>query len=301
MDGFKICSNDEAVEIIENNAGLFKLLVDDEKMEIIESQVRAGRSILCQPYEAVDSINVYIILTGRLYHINSRTYVEAGARIEFKNNKETQHLSVLEDTKLIMIRTLCKFKEQFRMADEIYKMIHLIQDKDHYTEDHCNDVGNLSSQLAVYMKYDERIVENVLYAGKVHDLGKVEIDESILLKPSALDKYEFDSIMRHPEFGYDLLLEKTGDKELSEILYQHHERLDGSGYPEGLSGNEIRIEAQIIAIIDSYSAMTTDRPYRSAMSHDEAVKELLAGKGNMYNPDMVDGFIELMEILNLNE
>jgi len=297
MDGFKISSTDEELELIENNAGVFKLLVDDEKLEIIESFVHAGRTILCQPHEAKDAINVYLILTGRLYHINSRKYVEAGSRIEFKNISESQHLSVLEDTKLIMIRTLVKFKEQFRMTNEIYKMIHLIQGKDHYTEDHCNDVGNLASQLAVYLKYDESVVENVLFSGKVHDLGKVEIDEKILLKPSSLDKYEFDSIMKHPQFGYNLLLEKTGDKDLSDILYQHHERMDGSGYPEGLKGHEIRIEAQIIAVVDSYSAMTTDRPYRKAMSHEAAVEELIKGKVTLYNPELVDGFIELMDIL----
>jgi len=301
MNGFNISKDDDAVEVFENKAGIFRLLVQDDKMEVFESNINQGKSIICQPYESKDSINIMIIIEGKMFHTNERTYVGAGDRITFKNLKETHHLSVLENTKLLMIRNSKHFNKQASTTDVIYRLIHQIQEKDLYTEDHCNNTGNLAVQIATIMKLPEKTIGNILYAGKIHDVGKLNISEELLNKPSKLSYEEYEIVKHHSKDGHDIIMNVTGNNNFAKIVLDHHERLDGSGYPNGLIGNEISIEARILAVIDSFDAMTSNRPYKNTLTITSAIEDLRLHCGTWYDESVVSALCEILSYTTNND
>lgn len=297
MDGFKIFKDGKAIKEDENKAGRFKLMIQDEDFEIFESHIHAGRSVICQPYECRDSLNVVFVLSGRLYHTNSKSYILAGEHYTFKNLKETHHLSVEEETKLLMIRKKSYYIEQVSRTNEVTKIIDMIQEKDDYTEGHCNRTGNIAAKMATYLKLSDKIVHNVLYIGKIHDVGKIDIPVEILNKPGKLTAEEFELIKKHSQRGHDIIMETMGHSEIAKVILQHHEKLDGSGYPFGLKGDEISMEAKIISVADSFDAMTSNRPYRNAMNANDAIKELRAYSGKWYEEEIVEALAATVEDL----
>ncbi|HEX6971283.1 MAG TPA: HD domain-containing phosphohydrolase, partial [Limnochordia bacterium] len=133
----------------------------------------------------------------------------------------------------------------------------------------------------------------LLHGAFLHDLGKVGVPDHILGKPGPLTPSEWEIMKRHPVFGR-AKVENTYLHEVAPIIEQHHERFDGSGYPKGLRGDDIVLEARIVAVVDSYDAMTTDRPYRKALARGEAIDELRRGRGQLYDPEIVDIFVQLL-------
>ena len=154
----------------------------------------------------------------------------------------------------------------------------------------------LSSRLG----YAKEMSNKIYWASLVHDVGKIFIPRNILNKVTTLTNREFQEIMKHSEKGEEILRETEGMKEIADIVRHHHERYNGSGYPDGLKGEQIPIESQIISIADSFDAMTTNRPYRNRMNYDEAVEDLRNCIDFMYKKELVDAFIcpELLKLFN---
>jgi HD-GYP domain-containing protein (c-di-GMP phosphodiesterase class II) len=294
MNGFYITKDNETIRSHENRAGIFRLLIDNDDLEVFESYINIGKSIICQPYESINSTNIIIVLEGKMFYTNEKRYVGSGDIITFKNLDFTHHLSVVEVTKLLMIRNSKYFDQQTSKNDSTYEMIHKIQEKDQYTEDHCNNTGNLAVQIATMMKLSEMQVENILHAGKIHDVGKLMIPKEILNKPARLTPEEYEIIMKHSQYGYDIVMDETNDLELARIVLDHHERLDGSGYPKGLKGDEISIEARILSVVDSFDAMTSNRPYKNTISAQSALKDLKMHIGTWYDKKVVDCLAEII-------
>lgn len=292
-DSFNIYRDGEAIKTDENKAGIFKLMVQDEALEIFESNIKAGRSIICQPYECKDSINVVFVMGGKLYHTNSKAYVMAGDYYTFKDLDITHHFSVVEDTKLLMIRKKSFLEKQITMTNQMSDIIHKIQLKDKYTEDHCNNTGNLAVEIATHLRLSEDIIQNVLYASKIHDIGKIDIPGEVLNKAGKLTKAEFQLMKKHPQTGYEIVMREIANEDIARVVLEHHERIDGSGYPKGLKGDEICMEAKVILVADSFDAMMSDRPYRKAMKYQEAIDELRAYSGRWYEKDIVEALAEL--------
>lgn len=294
MDGFKIYKNGEAIKEDINKAGRFKLMIQDSDFEIFESYIHAGHSVICQPYECENSMNAVFVLSGKLYHTNTKSYILGGEHYTFKNLKETHHLSVEEDTELLMIRKKSFFMEQVSKMNKVMELMDMIQKKDHYTEKHCNSTGNLAVKIATYLKLSDEVIQNVLFIGKIHDIGKIDVPIEILNKPGKLTAEEFDFIKKHPQRGHDIVMETIGDKEVAKIILQHHEKIDGSGYPFGLKGKEISMEAKIILVADSFDAMTSNRPYRKPMSVNDAIQELRTYSGIWYEKEIVEALVEVV-------
>ena len=137
-------------------------------------------------------------------------------------------------------------------------------------------------------------VEGVYMAGLVHDIGKISIPAEILNKPGKLEPEEFEIIKKHPQAGYEILKDIEFPWPLAEIVLQHHERWDGSGYPLGLRDGEILLEARILAVADVVEAMASHRPYRPALGVEVALKEIERGRGILYDPDVVDACIRVL-------
>ena len=137
-------------------------------------------------------------------------------------------------------------------------------------------------------------VDRIHAAGVLHDLGKLGIADAILYKPGPLDNGEWKEIMRHPEIGARIL-EHAGLSDIAGWVRAHHERLDGRGYPKGIGGHEIPLEARILAVADAYEAMVADRPYRAGMPAGSACEELLRCSGTQFDPAIVDAFLAALE------
>lgn len=181
------------------------------------------------------------------------------------------------------------------MIESVSNLLQQIQMKDQYTEDHCNRTGNLAVEIAVQMQLPENIIENILYTGKFHDVGKIDISAHILNKQGKLTVDEFDNIKKHPQAGHNIVMREMDNECYAEIILQHHEKLDGSGYPKGLKGDDICIEAQVILVAESFDAMTSDRPYHTAKTVEEAVAELRSYAGIWYDPSIVEALAETLE------
>ncbi|MDD3198831.1 MAG: HD-GYP domain-containing protein [Eubacteriales bacterium] len=159
------------------------------------------------------------------------------------------------------------------------------------TTTHSNRVSQLCRLLGKAMKLPDAEIYKLEISGRVHDIGKAAIKSSILSKEGPLTEEELNEIMRHPEIGYNILKYHRGMTEIAEYVLSHHERYDGSGYPAGLKREQIPLLSRIIAVVDSYDAMTNPRPYKSKLDEDEAVLELIKNKGKQFDPIIVDAFI----------
>jgi response regulator RpfG family c-di-GMP phosphodiesterase len=168
-----------------------------------------------------------------------------------------------------------------------------VEMRDPYTAGHQRRTAHLASTIAKELKLSEDQIEGLNLASVVHDIGKIKIPAEILCKPSRLDELEFGLIKRHPGTGYEILKSIDFPWPIAKIVVQHHERLDGSGYPYGVKDKEILLESKILAVADVVEAMITHRPYRAGLGVDAALKEITQHRGALYDATVVDACVNL--------
>jgi len=187
--------------------------------------------------------------------------------------------------------TLAKLREA--LGGIIQTVVSIVEVKDPYTAGHQRRVADLAQAIATEMGLPQEQIEGIRMTGLIHDLGKIAIPAEILSTPSRLNDIQWDMIKTHPQVGYDILKRIDFPWPVAKIVLQHHERMDGSGYPQGLSGEEIMLEARILAVADVVEAMVSHRPYRPAHSIDEALEEISRNRGILYDPEVVDACVRL--------
>jgi diguanylate cyclase (GGDEF)-like protein/putative nucleotidyltransferase with HDIG domain len=158
---------------------------------------------------------------------------------------------------------------------------------------HSERVSYISKKIAEKFNLGTAFTNRVELAGRLHDIGKINISEEILDKPGKLTDREWKSIKKHPESGFKILSSVPEYLDIANIVLTHHERYDGKGYPRGISGHNIPLEARIICVADAYDAMIEERPYRLSLTEDQAIKELIDNKGTQFDPEVVDKFITI--------
>ena len=179
--------------------------------------------------------------------------------------------------------------------DTILAMTKMVEIKDPYTSGHQEKIAHLAVAIAQEMGLDSDTIETIRIAALLHDIGKITIPSEILNKPGKLTETEFDIIKNFPQAGYEMLKDISFTSPIAEIVYQHHEKLDGSGYPRGLKGDEIRLESRVVLVADVYEAMSSHRPYRPALSHEAAAEELNKNKGVLYDPEVVEALLNMVK------
>src|SRR3954470_22373873 len=165
--------------------------------------------------------------------------------------------------------------------------------RDVSTARHSQTVGRYAEGIARALDLSEERVQRIRAAGVLHDVGKLGIADAVLQKPGPLTDEEWADMRRHPELGARIL-EHANLRDISGWVLAHHERVDGRGYPHGLAGDAIPLEARILAVADAYEAMTADRAYRPALGHDAAQAELLACAGTQFDERVVDAFMKVL-------
>ncbi|HPJ89363.1 MAG TPA: HD domain-containing protein [Thermotogota bacterium] len=191
------------------------------------------------------------------------------------------------------IQQLLTSKTKFRESI-LLSMIKLVELHDPYTKGHSESVSRLSVQIAQKMELGEREISTIKWAGLVHDIGKILIPKEILNKPDKLNPDEYAIIRKHPEYGAKVLSEAEEISEVANIVKYHHERWDGTGYPDGFAGQAIPLESRIISVADTYDAMISDRPYRKGLAHEIAKIEIVKHSGIQFDPKVVEAFLRLI-------
>ena len=214
--------------------------------------------------------------------------------LDLQSQFEVQNLeNIIED------QTQDLFKANERLSsilDGTIKAMSLaVESRDPYTSGHQQRVADIAVAIATRMNFSMERVHYLEMAGMIHDIGKISVPAEILCKPTRLSEAEFNIMKEHPLTGYKILKEIEFPYPLAKIVYQHHERVDGSGYPNGLSGDEIYMEAKILAVADVVEAMASHRPYRAALGIEVALDEIKKNRGRMFDPDVVDTCCYLFE------
>ena len=244
-----------------------------------------------------------------LSHDRIRREVEAGSDREFSPELVARFLDLPEDAHTLECRRSLFQRTLVRSARDLLpeevspltidQLLHIfasmVDAKDRYTAGHSRRVARLARTLAEHLGLDETVQGTVWAAGHLHDLGKVSVPLRILAKDGPLSGEERREVQRHTTVGASILASIPSLRQLTAGARYHHERWDGSGYPEGLSGERIPVVARILAVCDAYDAMTSDRTYRAARTRQESLAEIAAGAGAHFAPGIADAFLALPE------
>jgi len=224
-----------------------------------------------------------------------------------RTNKEAYYVSISLGyaTKLSSEESLdkvIKSAEEFMYRRKLleYKSLHssimssiksTMFEKSHETEEHAERLADLTKELGNILGLCEKEMDELQLLSMLHDIGKIGIEDSILTKSSSLNEDEWREMKKHPEIGYRIVMAAPELKHIAEYILCHHERWDGKGYPQGLSGEEIPILSRIISVVDSYDAMTHDRVYSKAVSIEKAKEEILNNAGTQFDPQIAKLFV----------
>jgi len=190
--------------------------------------------------------------------------------------------------------TLNSLRKAVSMTIQV--LVAAVEARDPYTAGHQRRAANLARAIAAEMGLPPEKIEGIRMAGYIHDIGKLSIPAEILSKPTKLSEIEFALIKEHAQSGYEILKNVESPWQLAEMVYQHHERMDGSGYPRKLQGNDIIIEARILAVADVVEAMASHRPYRPSLGIDLALAEIEKNRGIVYDDDVVAAGIRIFRL-----
>ena len=209
------------------------------------------------------------------------------------NEQLKQDIARRESAEAEVQSTLDKLRSA--MGGVVQAMALTVERRDPYTAGHQRRVADLARGVAAEMALSTHQIDGIRMAGLIHDLGKICVPAEILSKPGQLTELEHTLIQDHPQVGYEILKEIEFPWPVAQIVLQHHERIDGSGYPAGLSGDDIIIEAKTLAVADVVEAMASHRPYRPTLGRDMAIEEISQNRGVLYDADVVDACLKLLQ------
>ena len=298
--GLSIKRQGESLEVVRSNSTDIHLLFTKLGAELVRTSVKAGEKITIIPSTDENEVatELYFILKGVLRcDLPSGTFRLGPYDYLIADELEKPTILYAETEVHFLYLTPQPFFHL--ISHEVQELMQLaieVEQKDGYTAEHCKRLQVLSFETGKVLGLSHDRLHYLDYGAYLHDVGKVEVPLEILTKPSSLTSLEWGIIKKHPIFGRDMV-EQTFMKDAGPIIEQHHERLDGSGYPYGLSGDEILTEAYVVAVADAYDAMTSNRPYRRAMSHDEAITELSRFAGQHYPSEVLGAFLEVVSTM----
>ena len=247
-----------------------------------------------------------IVITGFIEDYSYSNVIDIGVS-DFLEKPLSIHELILRLQRVLKeratIRERIRAEEELRdsleklrtlMESTVEAMALAIEKRDPYTAGHQKRVAILADAIAKEMGLPQDQIHGIRVAGMIHDIGKISVPGEILSKPGKLTELEMRMIQEHPQIGYDILKKIEFPWPVAQTIYQHHERIDGSGYPQGLSGQEIYLAAKILGAADVVDAMVSHRPYRESLGMDAAIDEMSRNRNVLYDPDVVDACLRLL-------
>lgn len=290
------------METLEFGPMRITLVASGDGMEIIRHEMEPGARWGLYPDPDWKALETVIVMSGNLawYHPAGRKVLRGGDCIVAHPLRE--ELAFEAQTRVHLLYACSEpvfqfYRQQAQKMGEMANMAVSAEAKVGHDGNHCHCVENLALRIGERLRLSPASMAALNHGAFLHDLGMTRVPDSILTKAGSLTVREWDTLKMHTVWGSGMLAD-TALAPAGHILEQHHERFDGSGYPEGRRGEEIAVGAQIVAVADSYSAMTSDRVYRRAFPADHAVKEIRDRRGTVYHPDVVDAFTEVISAMN---
>jgi response regulator RpfG family c-di-GMP phosphodiesterase len=240
-----------------------------------------------------------ILMTGYSKDFSYEKAIDNGAsdfiQKPFNGNELIMRLMRVLKERRLRTELEKRIKQLFVVLEGVVHALSLsIDARDPYTAGHQKRVSDLAGAIAGEMGLLKDQIIGIHMAGKIHDLGKIAVPAEILSKPRKLSDAEFTLIKTHPDVGYNILKKINFPWPIAETVHQHHERIDGSGYPRGLKANEILLEAKIMAVADVVEAIASHRPYRPALGIEAAADEIRQNRGTSYDPEVVDACLRII-------
>jgi HD-GYP domain-containing protein (c-di-GMP phosphodiesterase class II) len=273
-----------------------ELLVRAGSLEVTRHRIEAGKHFYLDEASDWVGFEFIYVLTGSLTLDEKDTEItlSAGEYLHHHGLSKRAFFRVVEDIDLLMVASP---PSSHLVEDEIQEMLALarsVEEKDKATEGHCHRLERFAILTGERLGLSSQRLIDLSYGAYLHDIGKVKVPTEILGKTEALADEEWAEMRQHPAHGEAMLREKDFLLAASTIVRAHHERYDGTGYPDGLRGEEIPIEARVIAVVDAYDAITSERPYQPALAKKRALEELRLGAGTHFDPHVVRAFASVL-------
>ena len=289
---YDIVITDLSMPIMDGIEMIKKIKEIDERQPILITTAHGESSYLMDAIKV--HIDGYILKPFDYDELNYILYKISEKLKKFKENEDYKlHLQ-----EIIELKTK-EMNDNYEKS--IYSMIELIEQRDTYTAGHSKRVANYSTLIAQEMGYSSDECKLIHQAGILHDIGKIETPDAVLLNPKKLNKIEYTLIQEHVNVGYQLLNSIPMFKPMAIIVYSHHERHDGSGYPNGLAGDEIDKLAKIMIVADAFDAMTTNRIYKARKTVDEAIEELEDLSGKQFAPEVIKSAVVVLKEIVIDD
>ncbi|UXH46196.1 HD domain-containing protein [Rossellomorea vietnamensis] len=296
MKGFTLGNSRKPLGKVAFHNFELSLLSRGDGVEVLLQTINEGSLFYVYPGDNPTGLEFYYVLSGEMEcdvggekkRLGPEDYFSAQGLVE------PIHFTALTQVTLLWAVTDPTFFHLSKDMSILMGKVKEVEQKDRYTSMHSDRVAKYCVKIAKKLKLNKDQLENLTMASLLHDVGKIHVPAEILNKPDRLTDDEFSIIKKHPQDGANMIKE-TYYKELVPIIEQHHERLDGSGYPHGLKAEDILLEARIIAVSDTFDAMTEDRAYRKAFSKEHAMEELKRLSGKHYDQEIVQAFEEILK------
>ncbi|WP_121612366.1 HD domain-containing phosphohydrolase [Mesobacillus foraminis] len=299
--GFSFRKKGQTIETVRQKGLDVGLLASFDGTEVIHHKLDEGQKWAMGPADEWNALEFIYVLSGEMKFIygNEDILLSPGDHFHCEPVKEDIFLQAIIASEFLYVSSQPVFHYYSHNIQSMKDLAISVEKKDGYTADHCQRIMELSMMLGKKLGLTSNDLYTLNLGSFLHDVGKVKVPDHVLNKPGKLTSEEWELMKKHTIYGVEILEDTNIGylKDAAKIVGQHHERYDGSGYPFSLKGNEIYIGAMIVAVVDSYDAMTTDRVYRKGMAKEDALEEIQKGIGTLYDPAVAKAFLELADQL----
>lgn len=297
MDEMTIMHGGAAKSIVGKRSTKLEQLVQHGSLEVTRHWIAAEKHFYLDAAEEWTGFEFIYILSGHItLESGEKTMgLQSGDYLHHQGLTSRAFFRANTDVELLMVSSPPSYHLAREKIQDVMSLARSVEEKDEITEGHCNRLERLAILTGERLGLSGQRLIDLSYAAYLHDIGKVKIPDDILNKQGSLTEDEQKLMQQHPALGGEMLTDQEFLTTTAKIVTAHHEDFDGNGYPEGLSGADIPIEARIVRVVDTFDAITSVRPYQRALATEEAIHELEKGMGKQFDPEVVRAFLRVIK------